>query len=113
MSSEVFKKWMKQLLKEHVWELINSPIISEKVGGLIAVDALIDVAYEEFTSILANYYRHTLKTNESHVLIWAARAIGHMSRINSTITVECVDFDMQRALEWLQGILQKWTTELS
>ncbi len=33
----------------------------------------------------------------------AAQAIGHMSRITSTITLDCVEFDLQRAFEWLQG----------
>ena len=58
------------------------------------------MAYDDYTSILANYYRIGLKSNDEQVMTWAAKAIGQMSCIGSTITAECVAFDMQRALEW-------------
>jgi len=103
MSAEHFKRWMKTLLKTHVWNLINSPNNNEKIGGLMVVDQLIDITSDEYTSILANYYRFGLKTSDPQVMKLAAQAIGHMSRISSTITIESVEFDMQRALEWLQG----------
>eukprot|EP01114_Cavostelium_apophysatum_P008932 TRINITY_DN21_c0_g2_i1.p1 TRINITY_DN21_c0_g2~~TRINITY_DN21_c0_g2_i1.p1 ORF type:complete len:2332 (-),score=773.36 TRINITY_DN21_c0_g2_i1:268-7263(-) len=101
MSGENYKRWMKALLKD-VWALIYSPVVHEKIGGLIAVDELIDVAHDD-TSILANYLRIGLQYHDTAVMTLAAKALGHLSRINSTFTTECVEFDMQRALEWLQG----------
>lgn len=75
---------------------------SEKIGGLIAVDRLIDIAYDDATSIIANYYRFGFKTQDPQAMKWAAKTMGHLSTINSNITAECVEFDLQRALEWLQ-----------
>lgn len=75
---------------------------NEKIGGLIAVDRLIDIAYEDATSIIANYYRFGFKTHDPAALRWAAKALGHLARINSNITAECAEFDYSRALEWLQ-----------
>jgi len=38
----------------------------------------------------------------SQVMKLAAQAVGHMARINSQITTECVEFDIQKSFEWLQ-----------
>src|SRR4051794_39766081 len=101
MSVENFKRTLKSLLKTHIWNMITSKSVNEQLGGLIAVDELVDVAHDDATSIIANYIRIGLKTNEVQVMTLAAKALGHLSRINSTITTECVEFDLQRALEWL------------
>ena len=55
MSGENYKRWLKQLLKSNIWALINSQLVHEQIGGLIAVDELIEVAHDDSTSILANY----------------------------------------------------------
>lgn len=89
------------------------------VGALKAVERLIEVivlvlytcahppqvAHDDYTSVLANYYRKGLRVTMNIVhrdMSRAAKAIGQMSCIGSTITAECVAFDMQNALEWLQ-----------
>eukprot|EP01119_Soliformovum_irregulare_P018378 TRINITY_DN5612_c0_g1_i1.p1 TRINITY_DN5612_c0_g1~~TRINITY_DN5612_c0_g1_i1.p1 ORF type:complete len:292 (-),score=57.16 TRINITY_DN5612_c0_g1_i1:307-1182(-) len=107
MSTENYKKWVLVLLRNHLWQLINSSVPSEKIGGLIAVDELIDITHDDATSIIASYYRIAFKTKEPQVMVWAAKTLGHLSRINSTITSECVEFDMERALEWMQGERQE------
>lgn len=107
MSNENFKRWITELLKTHIWQLINSPVTNEKISGLIAINSLISLAYDDATSIIANYYRFGFKSNDPQVMGWASKALGHLSLINSNITAECVEFDMQRALEWLQGERQE------
>ncbi len=41
MSTENFKRWMNNLLKTHIWNLINSNVVGEKIGGIIAVGKFI------------------------------------------------------------------------
>lgn len=82
MSVENFKRWLKALLKTHIWNFISSKTIHEQLGGLIAVDELIDVAHDDATSIIANYIRIGLKSSDASVMILAAKALGHLSRIN-------------------------------
>lgn len=82
MSLENFKRWLKALLKTHIWNFISSKAIYEQLGGLIAVDELIDVAHDDATSIIANYIRIGLKSSDASVMILAAKALGHLSRIN-------------------------------
>eukprot|EP01119_Soliformovum_irregulare_P019909 TRINITY_DN6394_c0_g1_i1.p1 TRINITY_DN6394_c0_g1~~TRINITY_DN6394_c0_g1_i1.p1 ORF type:complete len:1896 (-),score=591.61 TRINITY_DN6394_c0_g1_i1:8-5695(-) len=107
LSGENFKKFLTDLLKSHIWQLINSPVTVEKIGGLIAIDGLIDVAYDDVTPIIANYYRVGFKTNDAGAMTWAARCLGHLATINNNFTTEAVGFDFQTALEWLQGDRQE------
>eukprot|EP01116_Phalansterium_solitarium_P018594 TRINITY_DN4988_c0_g1_i2.p1 TRINITY_DN4988_c0_g1~~TRINITY_DN4988_c0_g1_i2.p1 ORF type:complete len:2361 (-),score=824.80 TRINITY_DN4988_c0_g1_i2:390-7472(-) len=101
-----FKRWLKAFLKTFVWSLMNSPSITEKIGGLIAVDVMIDVANDyndDSISMLANYLRIGLKTVDTHVMDIAAKGLGHLARCQGSISTQCVEFEMKRAMEWLQG----------
>eukprot|EP01117_Protostelium_nocturnum_P014316 TRINITY_DN5444_c0_g1_i3.p1 TRINITY_DN5444_c0_g1~~TRINITY_DN5444_c0_g1_i3.p1 ORF type:complete len:2209 (+),score=787.54 TRINITY_DN5444_c0_g1_i3:161-6787(+) len=102
LSKDAYDRWLKTLLKTYIGNMINSQLNTERLGALMAVERLIDVAYDNYTSILSNYYRMGLRSNDQAVMTWAAKAIGSMSCIGSTITAECVAFDMRGALEWLQ-----------
>lgn len=86
MSPENFQRWLRGLLKSNFWALINSNVTHEKVGGLIAVDELIEVAHDNCTSNLANLYRSGLVSTEPQVrfnFFW----IVYVSDISSNIRI--------------------------
>jgi hypothetical protein len=37
MSSEYFTRFMSELTNKHIFELVNSPIVHEKIGGIMAI----------------------------------------------------------------------------
>eukprot|EP01113_Clastostelium_recurvatum_P006582 TRINITY_DN1298_c0_g1_i1.p1 TRINITY_DN1298_c0_g1~~TRINITY_DN1298_c0_g1_i1.p1 ORF type:complete len:2380 (+),score=927.36 TRINITY_DN1298_c0_g1_i1:62-7201(+) len=104
MGGETFTKFMNDL-NGHIFELVNSTGVQEKIGGILAIDELIDVDYDEnATKItrLANFLRLGLATTEPSVLLIASKALGKLARSSGTLTAECVEFEVKRALEWLQ-----------
>eukprot|EP01132_Coremiostelium_polycephalum_P005602 gene5602-6970_t len=105
MTNENFTKFM-QDVNNLIFELVNSSGIPEKIGGILAIDELIDVDYDEnATKItrLANYLRIGLSSNDHTVMQMASKALGRLARSSGTLTAECVEFEVTRALEWLSG----------
>ncbi|EFA77745.1 protein kinase [Heterostelium album PN500] len=105
MSNENFTKFM-QDVNVIIFELVNSNGIAEKIGGILAIDELIDVDYDENAAKitkLANYLRIALSTNDQTVMQMASKALGRLARSSGTLTAECVEFEVTRALEWLSG----------
>ncbi|KAF2071336.1 hypothetical protein CYY_007349 [Polysphondylium violaceum] len=105
MTNESFSKFM-QDVNNLIFELVNSNGIPEKIGGIMAIDELIDVDYDEnATKItrLANYLRIGLQSNDFTVMLMASRALGRLARSSGTFTAECVEFEVTRSLEWLSG----------
>lgn len=37
MSSEYFTRFMSELTNKHIFELVNSPVVHEKIGGIMAI----------------------------------------------------------------------------
>ena len=94
-------------VNKRIFELIRSVDTSEKLGGILAIDALIDLdSGEENTTKVtrfANYLRMLLPGTEPQISVLAAKSLGHLATLSSTVTSEFVDFEMKRALEWLQA----------
>ncbi|EAL66546.1 protein kinase, Atypical group [Dictyostelium discoideum AX4] len=106
MTNENFTKFMNELNNNLIFELVNSSVIPEKIGGIMAIDELIDVDYDEnATKItrLANYLRIGLGFNDFTVMLMASKALGRLARSSGTLTAEFVEFEVTRALEWLSG----------
>eukprot|EP00026_Physarum_polycephalum_P000091 Phypoly_transcript_00091.p1 GENE.Phypoly_transcript_00091~~Phypoly_transcript_00091.p1 ORF type:complete len:2307 (+),score=451.47 Phypoly_transcript_00091:133-7053(+) len=105
MSGENSVKFMNEL-NGHIFELVNSPGVLEKIGGIMAIDELIDVDYDEnATKVtrLANFLRIGIgSTTDTTVMLMASKALGRLARSSGTLTAECVEFEVKRALEWLQ-----------
>ena len=77
---------------------------------LQAINELIDVSSEENESKIvrfANGLRMFLSQDcegTSEPLVIAAKALGHLARSGGTLeSSDFVDFEVKRALEWLQG----------
>jgi FKBP12-rapamycin complex-associated protein len=75
----------------------------------MAIHILIDFdGGEESTTKVtrfANYLRIVLPGQDPQITLLAAKALGKLATSNSTLTAEFVDFEVKRALEWLQGKL--------
>jgi hypothetical protein len=41
MSTEFFSRFMNELTNKHIFELVNSQIVHEKIGGIMAIGAFI------------------------------------------------------------------------
>lgn len=107
MSSETFTKFMNELTPK-IFLLVQSVVVHEQLGGIQAIDQLIDVSSEDdeakiirFSNYLRNFFvqPHTSKI----ALERAAKALGHLARAGGTLTADFVEFEVKRALEWLQG----------
>eukprot|EP00820_Chromera_velia_P019501 Cvel_28328.t1-p1 / transcript=Cvel_28328.t1 / gene=Cvel_28328 / organism=Chromera_velia_CCMP2878 / gene_product=Target of rapamycin, putative / transcript_product=Target of rapamycin, putative / location=Cvel_scaffold3684:1-13594(-) / protein_length=1847 / sequence_SO=supercontig / SO=protein_coding / is_pseudo=false len=104
MSAGTFTKFMTDLNKR-LYELVMSKEQHEKLGGIIAMDELIDVHCDENeTKIIrfANYLRTVFQQPvDQAVLPRATRALGHLVRAGGNMTADFVEFELRRSLEWL------------
>ncbi|RMZ86883.1 hypothetical protein DV736_g5890, partial [Chaetothyriales sp. CBS 134916] len=78
---------------------------SDKVGGILALDRLIDcdaIDAASKVSKYSNYLRAALRSNDYAVLDVASRAMGHLARPGGAFTAELVEAEMTSAFEWLQ-----------
>lgn len=53
----------------------------------------------------ANYLRIVLPGNDPIVTELAARALGKLALPGGPLTLDFVEFEVKRALEWLSGII--------
>ncbi|EXJ58070.1 FKBP12-rapamycin complex-associated protein [Cladophialophora yegresii CBS 114405] len=85
--------------------IVQAPDASDKVGGVLALDRLIDcdaIDPAQKASKYSNYLRAALKSNDYSVLDAAARALGHLARPGGAYTAELVEAELTSAFEWLQ-----------
>ena len=107
LSTETFTKFMNDLTPR-LFELVQSQDTCDKLGGIEAIDELIDVSSDddEITIIrFANYLRNFFvqPATARSAMVRASKALGHLARAGGTLTTDFVDFEVKRALEWLQG----------
>jgi len=119
MSVSAFSKFMTQTHKR-IHDLLSSRAWQEVVGGIMAIDHLIDVPSEDnestiirFASYLRNVFCDHTERPESqclhwrHVLVQGAQALGHLARVGGGGTavgpVNFVDSDVKQSLEWLRA----------
>eukprot|EP00736_Rhodelphis_marinus_P007859 Rmarinus@m.12108 len=106
MSGEEFTRFMNDLNRK-IFDLVHSSEAHDRMGGLIAIDELIDLDCEENATKItrfANYLRMILpNAHDRATLERASRALGHLARAGGTLTADFVEFEVKRSLEWLQG----------
>jgi serine/threonine-protein kinase mTOR len=75
MSTEQFTR-LNNDINKRIFELCSSA--DDKLGGVMAIDALIDLNAEENTKLtrFTNYLRRVLPTNDVPTMIAAAKALG-------------------------------------
>ena len=105
LPSEKFSRFMNELMPTLI-ALIQSHEPTDQLGGLEALDVLIDVSSEDdetkiirFSNYLRNFFVQPHQSKAS--LEKAAQTLGHLARAGGAITADFVDFEVKRALEWL------------
>ena len=90
--------------------VVQSNDTAEKLGGILAIEQLItfdgDDAAQK-TTRFSNYLRAALRSNDNAVLVFAARALGHLAIPGGALTAELVEAEISVALEWLQNDRQE------
>ena len=94
------------VINNQIFELIHSNDSESKLGGILAVDTLIDFynSNDELPnqiSRLANYLRILIPSNDLNIMKQAAKVIGKLCNPGGTISSEFVDFEIKNCLEWL------------
>ncbi|CCE63837.1 hypothetical protein TPHA_0F03570 [Tetrapisispora phaffii CBS 4417] len=105
ISTEQFQRFS-NILNNKIFELIHGSDLNEKMGGILAVDTLIDfyVHTEELpnqTSRLANYLRVLIPSNDTEVMRAAATTLGKLAIPGGTLTSDFVEFEVKTCIEWL------------
>ncbi|XP_077998557.1 serine/threonine-protein kinase mTOR-like [Glandiceps talaboti] len=97
-------------LNHFIFELVSSTDVNDKKGGILAIVSLIGVDVGNTTRIsrFANYLRNLLPSNDVTVMEMASKAMGRLAMAGGTFTSEYVEFEVRRALEWLQGDRNEW-----
>ncbi|EEB07941.2 phosphatidylinositol kinase Tor1 [Schizosaccharomyces japonicus yFS275] len=93
-------------INRRIFELIHSHDSHERLGGIIAIGKLIEVESEgDVTNLTryANYLRMTLPNTNFHSMEVCAQVLGNLAATGGTIAADFVEFEVQRAFEWLQG----------
>eukprot|EP00002_Diphylleia_rotans_P004010 TRINITY_DN1288_c0_g1_i6.p1 TRINITY_DN1288_c0_g1~~TRINITY_DN1288_c0_g1_i6.p1 ORF type:complete len:2340 (-),score=509.17 TRINITY_DN1288_c0_g1_i6:204-7223(-) len=105
MSGETFSKFLQEVNKR-ISELVSSSDIQDKVTAITAIDELIDADFGDDTTRLTRFppiLRNVLPHPDINVMMMASKAVGHLAKIGGMLTAEFVDFEVKRALEWLEG----------
>lgn len=96
---------LNQDVNKHIFELIRSPDAGQRLGGILAIDQLIqcDPAGDnsDFNATrFAHYLRQVLLTPDIEVIKAAASAIGRLTKSGS-LAGDLVEYEVKRCVEWL------------
>ncbi|EPS28844.1 Serine/threonine-protein kinase tor2 [Penicillium oxalicum] len=108
--SEKFNEYYNLVSQRIAQLVVTGNDASERVGGLLALDRLIDfdgVDAAQKTTRFASYLRSALRSNDNGVLVCAARSLGRLAKPGGALTAELVESEIQSALEWLQSERQE------
>lgn len=110
ISSDFLRKLMGKMISK-IFDLINGTLVQERLCGVVLIEHLVDVQYEENESKIikfANYLRMVVKhpfplsNPDRTILIEAAKATGQLARSSGTLAADFIEYEVQKALEWLQ-----------
>ena len=106
----MFTEYYKDLNSRITQLVVTSNDTNDKIGGILAIESLIrfdgDDAAQK-TARLLSFLRAALRSNDNTVLMFAARALGHLAIPGGALTAELVESEVQSALEWLQSERQE------
>ncbi|CUS21363.1 LAQU0S03e00848g1_1 [Lachancea quebecensis] len=105
VSTEQFQRFSNDI-NNKIFELIHGTSSFEKLGGVLAVDTLIEFYAQSDelpnqTSRLANYLRVLVPSNDVEVMRAAAATLGKLAIPGGTLTSDFVDFEVKTCIEWL------------
>ncbi|ORZ30937.1 armadillo-type protein [Catenaria anguillulae PL171] len=105
LTSDAFSKFLTDV-NQRIFELILSNDVHEKVGGIMAIEKLIEVDGEENATKITrygNYLGMALNNGDIQVMVLAARALGKLvsPRVGGAFTAEFVEVEVKKAIECL------------
>lgn len=105
VSSEQFTRYNNEI-NNKIFELIHGSDPSENIGGILAVDTLIDFFGGEDlpnqTSRLANYLRFLIPSSDVEIMKMTAKTLGKLAIPGGSRTSDFVDHETRNAIELLQ-----------
>ena len=110
LPSEKFQDYYNNVNHRISQLVVQSNDTSEKIGGILAIEQLISFDGDDAaqkTTRFSSYLRAALRSNDNTVLIFAARALGHLAVPGGALTAELVEAEVSSALEWLQSDRQE------
>ncbi|CAR66402.1 DEHA2F23452p [Debaryomyces hansenii CBS767] len=108
LSPEQFNRYNNDINKT-IFEFLHSNETSEKLGGIAALNSLIDfdsgVGEENATKTarFSNYLGSLILSNDLTIMKQATMTLGKLATPGGTLTGDFVDFEAKRAIEWLQS----------
>ncbi|KAL7665224.1 Serine/threonine-protein kinase TOR [[Candida] zeylanoides] len=108
LSPEQFNRYNNDINKK-IFELLHSSDKFEKLGGIAALNSLIDfdsgVGEENATKTarFSNYLGALILSNDLTIMKQATKTLGKLATPGGTLTMDFVDFEAKRAIEWLQS----------
>ncbi|PWN54196.1 putative TOR1-1-phosphatidylinositol 3-kinase [Violaceomyces palustris] len=94
-------------LHRRIFELTHSQHVHEKLGGIVAIDGLIDLESEDNSARLYRFYQYlkpNLPCNDAQVMIAASKALGRVSKFGGhSLGDQFIEFEVLRALDFLQS----------
>jgi len=103
LSGDTFARFMSDLNKR-IGDLVQSMVEADRLGGIEAIEELIEVDSEERSSNLprfANYLRVAIGSSEPVTINAATLALGHLARVGGALVSDAVEFEIRRSLDWL------------
>ncbi|KAI0272361.1 atypical/PIKK/FRAP protein kinase [Gloeopeniophorella convolvens] len=114
MSSDVAAKLWEDFINQRLFDLVHSPHNHDKLGGLLAIDHLLDVDGEEtheFKSNLFRFYNYVkslLPNSDLNIMLAASKTLGQIAEIGGAAFGEhFMDFEVPAAIGMLQGDKQE------
>ena len=77
--------------------VVQSNDTTEKIGGILAIEQLINFDGDDAaqkTTRFSSYLRSALRSNDNTVLVYAARALGHLAIPGGALTAELVEAEV-------------------
>ena len=94
-------------LNRFIFGLTHSPHTNEKLGGITAIEYLIDLESEDNSARLYRFYQYlkpNLPCSDATVMIAASRALGRVCKHGAqSLGDQFMEFEVLRALDYLQG----------
>ncbi|KAH3759091.1 protein kinase [Pelomyxa schiedti] len=78
-----------------------SAMLIEKINVVYAIDQLIDPEFEENIAHFCTLLQKALTVNDSTVIFTSSRALGHLARIGGNSSAECVETQLDAAIQLL------------
>ncbi|SSD60463.1 probable Serine/threonine-protein kinase TOR2 [Saccharomycodes ludwigii] len=105
VSSEQFQRFTNDI-NNQIFELIHGSDSNQKLGGILAVDTLIDFfnSTDELpnqTPRMANYLRVLIPSNDIGVMRAAANSLGKLAVPGGALTSDFVEYEAKNCIEWL------------